>query len=634
MSFGYSVGDFLSLTKLAWDVVQNTQRACGEHAALTRDLLGLHTVVQRLELEVSNPQSLLNRKDDNPQEEIARLATDCNKLLQIMTRILEKYKELSDEGRSVTQFWQKVRFGNGGMQDMKDLRLKILTCTSAITLFLNLLVIGSQGRVEQFMGSQDQEMKNMRHSLNWVAASLQAKSNGECSVLTSRIGDDKTFWKGLRRELIDEGFSSEVLRRHKTAIKQYVLELGDSGALDDISNAGDELPTQTQPSSAPSSSLSDSGGSNVDHSISVLEGRGDEIEESNGSDAEDVVDTMDADYEEDIDKHEAKDTSADLEFDGSWDHQSSKGLDDSQENRKETRNEIEEDEDGDEDGEDEKDVGFFGYEASTEGQGLSRLSRNVLPTTGENSDDTADEQNCQNSGFGSQEDRSDTMATREPSMHPPTVNLNEPSQPLSPEIDHPPVISMDLSEFPSELPGGHGASSSAANLSTNEPDNINPKQSFTPPNPLKGILKNASRGMTESKEEKPTVSETRIDSETSEGNTLLSWAYFHVVDEVDWPNDKSRQRLVDRMSKPIEYGDLMNILSKHFVSEDQRIVECLRLSGAAVAKFGGKNAGLILLKSRVYVPRRLSHYGTISGYNIDYNGFIPRRYRIWDPLGS
>lgn len=67
----------------------------------------------------------------------------------------------------------------------------------------------------------------MRHSLNWVVASLQEKLNGEGPVLASRTGDDKTFWRELRRELIDGGFSSGVLRRHKTAIKQYVSELGD-----------------------------------------------------------------------------------------------------------------------------------------------------------------------------------------------------------------------------------------------------------------------------------------------------------------------------------------------------------------------------------------------------------------------
>ncbi|KAH8761298.1 hypothetical protein BGZ57DRAFT_733092, partial [Hyaloscypha finlandica] len=229
MSFGFSVIDFVSLTKLSYDVVQNSRKACGEHAALTREVAGLHAVLQRVELEVSKPESLLNRKDDNPQKELASLANDCNRILRTISQVLDRYNALSDEKKGVglAKFWQKVRFGNGEMQDMKDFRLKILTCTSAITLFLNILAIGSQGRLEYFMGSQDQELKNIRSSLNWVVASLQAKSTGEGSILTSRVGDDKIFWKELRRELIDEGISSETLRKHRRAIKEYVIELGD-----------------------------------------------------------------------------------------------------------------------------------------------------------------------------------------------------------------------------------------------------------------------------------------------------------------------------------------------------------------------------------------------------------------------
>jgi hypothetical protein len=48
------------------------------------------------------------------------------------------------------------------------------------------------------------------------------------------LGDDKAIWKDFRRELIREGFSSEVLEKHMETIKDYVLELGNRGALDDV----------------------------------------------------------------------------------------------------------------------------------------------------------------------------------------------------------------------------------------------------------------------------------------------------------------------------------------------------------------------------------------------------------------
>ena len=157
-------------------------------------------------------------------------------MLRTLDGILKKYNALSEEKRSVTKLWKKVQFGNGEMLDLAELRLKIATSTSALTLFLNLLSIGSQGKVESYMESQGDELKEMRRSLNWITASIQAKAPkaGEGSILTTYAGDDKAIWKDFRRELIREGFSSEVLERHMGTIKDYVIELGNRGALDDV----------------------------------------------------------------------------------------------------------------------------------------------------------------------------------------------------------------------------------------------------------------------------------------------------------------------------------------------------------------------------------------------------------------
>jgi hypothetical protein len=238
MSFGYAIGDFVLLTQLAWDVVQNSRKACGAHDELTSEETSLHIVLRRLEIEVSKPNSILTRSDDNTDRkgELAQLSEDCRRVLRILDGILRKYNALSEEKRSVTKLWKRVQFGNGEMLDLAELRLKIATSTSALSLFLNLLSIGSQGKVESYMESQGDELREMRRSLNWITASMQAKAPkaGEGSVLTTYAGDDKMIWKDFRRELIKEGFSSEVLQRHKDIIKDYVMELGSRGALGDV----------------------------------------------------------------------------------------------------------------------------------------------------------------------------------------------------------------------------------------------------------------------------------------------------------------------------------------------------------------------------------------------------------------
>jgi hypothetical protein len=234
MSFGYSIGDFLQLTQLAYTVVQNARKACGAVDSLTREVSSLHIVLQRLESEVSKEESLLNRSEDNRKNELATLAKDCQRVLRVLSQILEKYNALSEEKRSVTKLWQRVRFGNGEMQDLGKIRSELATYTQAMTLFLNLLSIGSQGKVEAYMDSHGEELREIKHSLHWVTASMQASSHEEKSILTSYAEDDKAVWKAFRRELIKEGVSSRLLEKHKKTIKRYVMELGERGILDEM----------------------------------------------------------------------------------------------------------------------------------------------------------------------------------------------------------------------------------------------------------------------------------------------------------------------------------------------------------------------------------------------------------------
>jgi hypothetical protein len=241
MSFGYSVGDLVGLTQLAWKTVQNSRKACGEHGELTREVKSLHFVLRRAEQAVTKPDSVFNetKHNDNAAEELKTAISGCHQILRILDEILEKYNGLSDSARMGRRLWSKVRFGNGEMADLNELRVKMLTYTSGIIMFLNLLSMSSQGRVEQEMDKQGLELRQMRQSLNWITASLSSRSEG--SVLSTHPGDDKIFWKELRRELVAEGYSSSIISKHKATIMDYVKELGDRGVLDDALPLEDAL---------------------------------------------------------------------------------------------------------------------------------------------------------------------------------------------------------------------------------------------------------------------------------------------------------------------------------------------------------------------------------------------------------
>ena len=233
MSFGYSASDAVMLGQLAWKTFQNSRKACGEHDELTREVSSLHMVIRRLEQEASKPESPINRPGDRCKEELQGIVGGCETVLKLLDRVLEKYNTLSEKERSVKKLWQRVRFGNGELADIRDIREKLTYYTSALSLFVNMVSMGSIGRVEQKMETAGGDIREIRIAVNGITAHLLSATNREGSVLTTYADDDKAVWKEFRKELIEEGFSSSIIRKHKRLIKAYIKELGDRGLLDD-----------------------------------------------------------------------------------------------------------------------------------------------------------------------------------------------------------------------------------------------------------------------------------------------------------------------------------------------------------------------------------------------------------------
>ena len=64
------------------------------------------------------------------------------------------------------------------MKDLRAIRQQHATYTQAIPMLVNLLTIESQGNVERLLGSQMAELQEMKKSLEWVAASVNATNRG------------------------------------------------------------------------------------------------------------------------------------------------------------------------------------------------------------------------------------------------------------------------------------------------------------------------------------------------------------------------------------------------------------------------------------------------------------------------
>ena len=222
------------LAQLAWNTIQNARKACGEYDELTRETSRLHAILQRLEQEVAKPNSPVNRPGDTSKIQLEHIASDCGNVLEQLDKIVAAYAALTEEKRSGRKIWQKVRFGNGQMADLSDLRLKMTLYTSEMLFYINLVTMGTVGRIEQQMTKDGGVLNDIKIAVEKKTAhSVLSEANVEGSMMTRYNDDDTSFWRSLRRELVKEGLPSAAIHEHKHLIKEYVKELANRGVLDD-----------------------------------------------------------------------------------------------------------------------------------------------------------------------------------------------------------------------------------------------------------------------------------------------------------------------------------------------------------------------------------------------------------------
>ncbi|CZR58325.1 uncharacterized protein PAC_08217 [Phialocephala subalpina] len=213
MSFGFGITDVLTLVTLAYTTFDGAKRACGEHDELTQELSSLVTILDQVQSEISDPESPINTARGHRRKELKSHTQGCLRHVRQMNFILTTFNKLSSVQRAGASLWQKVRFGNGAVKDIAQIRLKISTYTTAITISLTLLSLGSRGEAERQLSRQRGELRGITESVNMLVAKLNATSN-EGSIWTKCTDDELGF-------------------RHESLIHAYVRELDSRGVFND-----------------------------------------------------------------------------------------------------------------------------------------------------------------------------------------------------------------------------------------------------------------------------------------------------------------------------------------------------------------------------------------------------------------
>lgn len=231
MDFGYSAEDADMLVELAQDTLRHVR---GQHEELTREVASIHRVLKRLRRALANPDFLLDRADDDRRQDLDDLGRICEQILNAVNTIVTKY-----DHRSTRKPWSKAKFQPDEMQDLASIKFRLSKHKKAIRMTLNPRTSTSQSKVEKELDSLE-ELDGIMETVGPIAARITRQKHNE-SEWTSYEEDDSGSWRDLRRELVKKGYSSHVLCKYEHLIKQYLVELGQKGALDQ----NDEIPVDT-----------------------------------------------------------------------------------------------------------------------------------------------------------------------------------------------------------------------------------------------------------------------------------------------------------------------------------------------------------------------------------------------------
>ena len=220
MSFGASPSDIIIVVTFCRALYRKCRDAGGEYEEISREVRGLHTVLRHLKYEVEAPESPLNRDQSLWGRQLAPIIGDCDTTLQQLDILIQKYGRLSggSSPSSPRVLWDKVRFGSNEMDQLGGIRVKLISHKTSLTLFLDTIQLHQSGKMEKTLSNHGGQLDTILDKVDNIAVRMSQRPG---SVMTNYEDDDKEVWKQFRRELVAEGFSSDVLQQHKVCFDAH-----------------------------------------------------------------------------------------------------------------------------------------------------------------------------------------------------------------------------------------------------------------------------------------------------------------------------------------------------------------------------------------------------------------------------
>jgi hypothetical protein len=229
MTFGSNPADIIIVLESARRLYQQCKNASNAYFEISREIRALHTVLRHLKYEVQAPESILNRDRALYARDLAPLIADCRYTLEDLEELIRKYGRLrSNESSSSKQLRNLIksssvemdRFGSVEMGQLGRVRVKLINHKTNITALLDTIQLSESSRLAATLDNHGGQLDIILDKVDNIAARM-----GQRASLVTYDDDDKEDWKIFRRELVAEGFSSDVLTRHKVSTDILIFNI-------------------------------------------------------------------------------------------------------------------------------------------------------------------------------------------------------------------------------------------------------------------------------------------------------------------------------------------------------------------------------------------------------------------------
>jgi hypothetical protein len=137
--FGYAVGDFIAIVKLAWQLYDSCYKvikhAPGEFLALCNELGALNIALTHVQNDLNRPESKLLQHGEDRLKNLKMMSENLNLTLLQLAKIVDKYKPVARKTTPAT-IWNKLRW-TVEQSNIVNIRLKLTSHVATLNLIVS-----------------------------------------------------------------------------------------------------------------------------------------------------------------------------------------------------------------------------------------------------------------------------------------------------------------------------------------------------------------------------------------------------------------------------------------------------------------------------------------------------------------